>query len=148
MTENNATINQKEKKPKGKFTIIDLLMIIMIVGVALTITLPLKQAREHEAIVRNSVMELEKIMRANEFFRLNSGWDSYAMDLSQLRGFSPQYLRDLDTSIFTFTVTDTSIVATTNHLAQTEKGYWFDLRDKRFRVNDDSKDVIVDAWLP
>jgi len=133
---------------KNKFTVIDLLMVIMVVGVILTIILPLKQSRRHEAIVRNSLKEMEKIIHANEFFKLNSGWDSYAMDFSQLRGFSTEQLRTLNTSVFNFAVNDTAIVATTAQLGRTEKGYWFDLRDKRFRVNEDSKDVIVDAWLP
>ena len=147
MTDKNST-TKAEKKPHGKFSVIDLLMIIMIVGVALTIMLPLQQTRRHEAIVRNSLMEMEKIILANEYFRLNSGWETYAFDLSQLRDFSTQYMRDLDTSTFHFAVNDTAIVATTSQLGQTEKGYWYDLRDKRFRVFDDSKDVIVDAWLP
>ena len=133
---------------KNKFSIIDLLMVIMIVGVLLTIILPLRQSRKHETLVRESLKEIEKIIHANEYFKLNSGWDTYAMDISQLRGFSTEQMRTLNTTVFTFAVNDTSIVATTNKLGQTEKGYWFDLRDKRFRVQEDSKDVIVDAWLP
>ena len=148
MTDQNLAKTKEEKNLKNKFSVIDLLMIIMLVGVILTIVLPLQQAKRHEALVRSSLREMEKIIRANEYFRLNSGWETYAFDIGQLRDFSQQYMRDLDTSVFNFAVSDTAIVATTTQLGLTEKGYWFDLRDKRFRVNDDSRDVIVDAWLP
>jgi Tfp pilus assembly major pilin PilA len=145
MTDTNSPQGNKQK---GKFSIIDLLMMIMIVGVILTIILPLQQTRKHEAIVRASLIEMEKVIRANEYFKLYSGWDEYAMDITQLRDFSHRYLSDLDTSIFTFTVNDTSIIATTKHIGRYDASYWLDLRDGMIRVSDDSRDVIIPAWLP
>ena len=142
MSDTKSTVKNTETMQKSKFSIIDLLMIIMVVGVVLTIILPLQQTRRHEALVRSSLTEMEKIIRANEDFKLYSGWDTYAMDIGQLN------LRDLDTSALRFAITDTSVVAITTNLGGEEKGYWFDLRDKRFRVNEDSRDKIVDAWLP
>jgi len=142
MANKNKDMNNGVSAQKSVFSIIDLLMIIMIVGVVSTIVLPLQQTRKHETLVRASLKEMEKIILANEDFKLYSGWDTYAMDIGQLN------LRDLDTSVFRFAITDTSVVATTTMLGTREKGYWFDLRDKRFKVNEDSKDVIVDIWLP
>ena len=142
MTEKDLSGKAGDVKVRGKFSIVDLLMVIMIVGVILTIIMPLRQVRQHETIVRTSLKEIEKIIRANEDFKVNSGWDEYAMDLSQLN------VRDLDTSVFKFAVNDTSVVATTEALGVGVKSYWYDLRDKRFKVPEDSRDLIVPAWLP
>ena len=130
------------KKVSSKFSIIDLLMIIMVVGVILTIILPLRQARIHESLVRESMNEMYKVIRANDYFKQYSGWQTYAVHIDQL------VIDNLNTSVFTFAINDTSIIATTEQLGRTEKAYWFDLRDRRIKVREDSKDTIVDAWLP
>ena len=147
MTEKDTT----KVKSEFKLTLIDLMMIIMIVGLVLTVIIPLQQTRRHESLVRESLRDMIKIIEANEDFKLNSGWDDYAMDLGQLDG----YLRDLgksslniNTSIFAYTLSDTIIVATSEKLDHETKSYYYDMRDQRFRVSENSKDIIFDAWLP
>lgn len=142
MTDKVSVKVNSDTKQTGKFSLIDLLMIIMVVGVILTIVIPLNQTRKHESMVRNSLSDMARIIKANEEFKLNSGWDDYAMDISQLN------LRDLDMSVFKFAINDTAVVAVTEKLGTEEKSYYYDLRDKRFRVREDSKDIIIDAWLP
>jgi type II secretory pathway pseudopilin PulG len=127
---------------KGKFTIIDLVMLIMVVGVILTIIVPLQQMRKHEAIVKGSLPDMVRIISANEQYRLNDEFGEYAWDLSLLN------LRDIDTSVFTFTLTDTTVVAHTFQIGSDSTSYYYDLRDKRFRVPDDSSNLILNAWLP
>ncbi len=124
-----------------KFSLIDLLMIIMLVGVILTIIIPIQQSRKHEVMVKESFSEMQKIIKANEDLK-NSDWGEYAFDISMLN------ISDLDESMFKFTVNDTSIVAVTDKLSNEEKAYYYHLFDRRFRVRHDSKDIIFDAWLP
>lgn len=139
----SQNIKNKELTSSGtrKFSLIDMLMIIMLVGVILTIIIPIRQTRRHERIVKSSLADMARIIDANEEFKLNV-WGEYAMDISQLN------IRDLDESNFKFTVNDTAVVAVSNTLAAEEKAFYYDLRDKRFRVRQDSRDIIFDAWLP
>ncbi len=146
MTENNAVthFNEDELNPHGskKFTLIDLLMLIMIVGVILTFIIPLRQSRIHEQHVKASLPVIQTIINANEEFKAVDG--DYAFDISQLN------LKELNKpeDIFQYVLTDTAIVVSTTKLGIDTKSYYFDLRDKRFRVPKDSKDVIMPDWLP
>jgi len=164
MTEKVTPNETKIEKPKGKITLIDLLMIVMIVGVIATIVLPLQNTMNNEDIVRSSFPIMETIVNANNAFR-QSGWGINAKQFSDLDRFN---LRSFDNSVyrfditdslitatssslgtvFYFTITDSSIVATTNNLGRTTKGYFFDTRDNRLRVMENSQDTIIDSWLP
>jgi len=128
---------------KSKFSLIDLLMIIMVVGVIMTIMIPIQQTKKQEMMVRDSLQEMKKIIIANENWKANDDFNEYAWIIGQLN-------LKLDTSVFEYSLTDTTIVAIShkNTLAKEEKTYYFDLRDKKFRVTDDSEDVILRAWLP
>ena len=123
-----------------QFSLLDLMMIFMIVGVVLTIIIPLRQSKIHEQLVKSSLPEMARIITANDRFYQEWGWSAF--DLSELN------LRDIDTSVFSFALSDTAIVATTDRIGLSEKAYFFDLRDRRFRVREDSKEYIYDAWLP
>lgn len=146
MTENKPVAQESgdELNPHGvqKFSIIDLLMVIMIVGVLLTMYFPLKQTQKHEKFVRESIATMKTIINANEQFKATDG--DYAFDISQLN------LKEINKpeDTFQFTVSDTAIVASTKKLAVDEKLYYYDLRDKRFRVPKESKDIIIPDWLP
>jgi len=142
MTDTVSTKENNAEKPKGKFSLIDLLMIIMVVGVLATIVLPLQRTKSNEALVRGSLPDMIRIVQANDEFKRGDGFGDNAWDLDQLN------LRNIDMSVFHFAINDTSIVATTNRLGSLEKAYYFDTRDNRFRVREDSRDVIFDTWLP
>ena len=128
---------------KGRFSMIDLLMVIMVVGVLMTVMIPIQQTKKHEMMVRDSLNEMKKIIIANETWKANDDFNEYAWYIGQLD-------LKLDTSVFEYSLTDTTIVAIShkNTLAKEEKTYYFDLRDKKFRITDDSEDVILRAWLP
>ena len=164
MTEKVTPNETKIEKPKGKITLIDLLMIVMIVGVIATIVLPLQNTMNNEDIVRSSFPIMETIVNANNIFK-QSGYGVNAKLFSDLDRFN---LRSIDNTVyrfditdslitatssrlgtvFYFTINDSSIVATTNDLGRTTKGYFFDTRDNRLKVMENSQDVIIDTWLP
>jgi len=127
---------------KGKFSIIDLVMIIMVVGVIMTIVIPVQQTKSHETYVKNSLQDMARIINANEKFKLNDLFEEYAPSLNYLK------LEGLDQSIFTYTLTDTTVVATSSKLAKYDKSYYYDLREKKFRVSEDSEDIILAPWMP
>ena len=145
MTDTKPTEKSVEKKKevtklKGKFTIMDLLMVIMVVGIFFTLTLSVLQTKKYEAIVRESVDDIITILLAMENFRVTEGWDAFDIDQLNLRNFKSKD--------FVYTLTDTAVVATTNNLVAEEKTYFYDLREHRFRVSQNSRDIIEDSWLP
>ena len=135
-----AEKKQVKSKPRGKFTIMDLLMVIMVVGVFFTLTLSVQQTKRYEAIVRESVDDMITILNALERFKVEEGFEAH--DISQLN------LRNLKSQSFTYAMSDTAIVATSTTLVAVEKEFYYDLRDRRFRVNPESRDIIEVGWLP
>jgi deoxyadenosine/deoxycytidine kinase len=85
---------------------------------------------------------MARIINANESFKLNDDFEQYAHNLSSLN------LTNLDESIFTFSLTDTTVVATSTKLSTSEKSYYYDLREKKFRVSENSEDIILPTWMP
>ena len=138
--EKSAEKKKEGAKPRGKFTIMDLLMVIMVVGIFFTLTLSVQQTKKYEAIVRESVDDIITILHAMETFKVTEGWDAF--DIDQLN------LRNYKSKDFVYTLTDTAVVATTTNLVAEEKTYFYDLREHRFRVSPNSKDIIEDSWLP
>ena len=136
----NDKINENAGFSQPRITLLDLMMVFMIIGVILTLIIPLRQSKTHEQLVKDSLKQMEAIIVAYDHFFHNEGWQPF--DLSQLN------LRNIDTSVFSFALTDTAIVATTDQIGLSEKAYFFDLRDRRLRVREDSKEYIYDAWLP
>jgi competence protein ComGC len=138
MVEKNV---ETESVAKGDFSLIDLIMLIMVVGVIMIITIPLKQTKKNELQVRSSLIGMNKLIKANDLYRIDN-WDENAWEISHLG------IKDLDTSIFTFAIDDTCIVATSTKLAKNDKSYYYHTSDKRFRVQLGSEDIILNAWLP
>jgi len=139
-----TNINKGTKKFAliGKFGIMDLLMVIMVVGIFFTLTLSVLQTKEREKIVRESVEDMKMILIKMAEFEAEVGMTAW--DISQLN------IRDFKSKHFKYSITDpdTAVTAITNSLVAEEKMFYFDLREKRFRVRQDSKNIIEDNWLP
>ena len=131
---------ESTKVLRAKITLIDLMMIIMFVGIVLTLFIPLQQTKKQERIVKSSLKEMQRIVNSNEEYY--SIFNSYSTNFSYLN------LRDIDNTYFEYTLSDTAVVASTNKLGPTTKSYYYDLKMKKFKVYADSKDVIIDTWLP
>ena len=95
-------------KQKKKFSLIELLMIIMLVGIIITFTLPLKTAKENKAKLSEAIMNLQKIARIDVRFKNdpNGGDGDYAMIIDQL---NLQKIQDIKMNYFDYSVTDTTV---------------------------------------
>lgn len=146
MTENKpvAQYEDEELHPHGtkKFTLIDLLMVIMIVGVTLTFIIPLRQSRIHEKYIKGTLPVVAQIMKANEDFKAVDG--DYAFDISMLN------LKEINKpeDMFQYVLSDTAVVVYSKKMTLDSISYYYDLKDKRYRVPKESKNIIMPDWLP
>lgn len=139
MTENKpaSQINLDEINPDSikHFSLIDLLMVIMIVGLIALAIFPKMQDAKNEQIILDSINKMQLIINANEKLKAESG--DYAFDLGMLN------LKDqIKDDYFEFTLSDTAVVATSKKLSANEVSYYYMINDQRFKVKDDSKEVI------
>lgn len=139
MAENtqNSQINPDEISLSGNkhFSLIDLLMIIMVVGLIAMAIFPRMQDQKNEKIILNSLEKMQMIVAANEKMKVETG--DYAFDLSMLN------LGDtVKDEYFEFTLNDTAAVATSTKLSINEVSYYFMIKDQKYRVRPDSKEII------
>ncbi|HOE90532.1 MAG TPA: type II secretion system protein [Candidatus Cloacimonadota bacterium] len=135
-----SQVNPDEISVSGikNFSLIDLLMIIMIVGLVALAVFPKIQDSKNEKIIINSLTKMNLIIKANEQFKKEDG--DYAFDISQLN------LKDeLKDDFFEFTLNDTAIVATSNKLTLNPVTYYYLLNEQGFRIMPDSKKVIDES---
>ncbi len=142
MAENttNSQINPDEISVSGAkhFSLIDLLMIIMIVGLISLAIFPKMQDTKNEQIILNSLTKMQTIIAANEKMKQESG--DYAFDISMLN------LGDtLKDDYFEFTLNDTAVVATSKNLTVKEVSYYYMINDQKYRISPDSKKIIDDS---
>jgi len=136
-----VTNDTEVKTQKAKFSIIDLMMMIMVIGVICTILIPVQQSKKHQAYVHDSLKDMENIRIANERFKANNEWDEYSFNLNDLN------VR-VDQSIFNYALSDTAIVAETDKLAREPKSFYVDMKTGKYHVSEGSEDIIFKAWLP
>jgi len=126
---------------KTKFSIIDLMMMIMVIGVICTILIPVQQSRKHQTFVLNSLQDMANIRAANEIYKANDEWGDYSWNLNELNV-------KVDQSIFVYALSDTAIVAETNKLAREPKSFYLDMKTGKYHVAEGSEDIIFKAWMP
>ncbi len=139
MAENtqNSQINPDEISLSGNkhFSLIDLLMIIMVVGLIALAIFPRMQDSRNEKIILNSLEKMQMIINANEKMKAETG--DYAFELSMLN------LGDsIKDDFFEFTLNDTAAVAVSKKLSVNEVSYYFMFKDQKYRVRTDSKEII------
>jgi len=145
MTENNDTA-------KKKFSLVELLMIIMLVGIVFTITIPFQQSQKEHQMVKEAIRNLQIIAHENVKFFNNPENGYYAFDISML---------DLDQKIttlpqhskyyFEYSLTDSTVVATSNeNFGKEGIQIYYYLPSGPMSVADDglSREIVDPNWLP
>lgn len=167
----NSSIEQK-----SKFSLIELLMIIMIVGIVFTLIIPIRTDRINQEKVKEAIKNLQIIARADVAWKndVDGGDGSYMFEHTVVRyepatkdsmgniipaqegGEDLLYVANkLEKSgkffLFDYTITDSSIVATSNHTFGTDgvKIHYF-LPQGPFQAGKDTvtKNIVDANWLP
>ena len=143
-------------KQAKKFSLIELLMIIMLVGIVVTFIFPLRQMKIDRSRTQEAIEIVREIAKIDEDFKNNPdlGDGEYAFDFSQLN-YKP------DNAYFTFRVADVDmegrsitggfIVATTTEEFGHEGiqiKYMLPSGPWSIEAPDKAKDVIHRNWLP
>jgi len=144
-----AEIN--EISVEKKFSLVELLMIIMFVGIAFTIIVPLNISNKNHANMDEAIYNLQLIAQKNVEFYNNPDNGYYAFDVSML-DIKPGEMKKTDGKhIFEYSLTDSTVIATTNEKFGTKgakivyylpKGPWALGNDKI------STTIFDPAWLP
>ena len=134
-----------------RFSLVELLMIIMLVGIIFTIVVPLSiQKKNHEKIAE-SIYNLQLIAQKNVDFYNNPENGYYAAFMDMLNIDENLYRKTDDQFIFDYSLTDSTVVATTNENYGIEgaqviyylpKGPWALGKDKV------SESIFDSVWLP
>ncbi|MCD4651820.1 MAG: type II secretion system GspH family protein [Candidatus Cloacimonetes bacterium] len=106
-----------------KFSLIELLMIIMVVGIIFTLIIPISRDNKRRGLLEEAMHNVQVIKYHNELFKNNPdlGDGDYAGDIEQLNlNFISEYIEPV---YFTYSLTDTTIVAEiTDAFAKTQSG--------------------------
>ncbi len=135
-----------EIKKEAKFSLIELLMIIMLVGIVITFIVPMRTAKRHKEMTKEAVYNIQVIRQANIKFRddENLGDGDFAFDISQLN-------LNLDAQFFEYSVNDTIIMATTTEKYGRPGGeIHYYLPNGPWQLKDDeiTKQLVDNSWLP
>ncbi len=158
MTDN--TIVEK----KGKFSLIELLMIIMLVGIIFTLTIPLRNDRVNQKKMKEAIYNIQVIARADVDFKNDPANGYYIFEHSVVKfnedgTYSGEDLLNITENLkktedffyFDYSVTDSTVVASSNKNFGKEgaKLYYY-LPSGPWGVGEDkiSKSVLDPNWLP
>jgi hypothetical protein len=158
MAENTAI------EKKGKFSLIELLMIIMIVGIVFTLIIPLRNDRIIQEKIKEAVMNIQIIARADIAFKedpangyyifehnvltMDTGDGNTGDDLLNVQGDLEKFA---DVFYFDYSVTDSTVMATTNaNFGKEDAVIFYYLPNGPWNVGNDkvSKDIFDPNWLP
>ncbi|MDP8242260.1 MAG: hypothetical protein RAP70_06220 [Candidatus Celaenobacter antarcticus] len=132
-----------QQNPAKKATLIEVLMVILIVGIIVILVFPsIGEKRNKDRMNLEVFPTFETILQANEDFNKDQGY--YAFDITMLN------LTDEleDKLYFEFSLTDTTVIATTTPKfgkAGAKIVYNF---DKNYWTVEGTEDVIDKSWLP
>lgn len=144
-----AEIN--EISVEKKFSLVELLMIIMVVGIAFTIIVPLSMSNKNHQKIDEAIYNLQLIAQKDVEFYNNPENGYYAFDVSMLNIEDSQFKKTNGDFIFDYTLTDSTAVATTNEKFGTKgakisyylpRGPWA-LGDDKVTTS-----TFDNAWLP
>jgi len=143
-----AENTQIEKK--GKFSLIELLMIIMLVGIIFTLIIPLRTDKQNHGKMREAIKNIQILARADVKFKNDPENGYYAFDVSMLN--VDKKMEKLGTDFFfDYSLTDSTVVATTNeNFGKKGAMIYYYLPQGPWGVGDDkiSKSIIDPNWLP
>jgi Tfp pilus assembly protein PilE len=144
-----AEIN--EISVEKKFSLVELLMIIMVVGIAFTIIVPLTISKRNHEKMKEAVYNLQLIAQKNVEFYNDPDNGYYAFDVSMLNIPEESFKKTEGEFLFEYSLTDSTVVATTNENFGVEdariiyylpRGPWALGEDKV------SESTFDPAWLP
>lgn len=136
-----------------KFSLVELLMIIMVVGIIFTLYIPLREDRINQEKMKEAIRNIQIVAHENvKFYQDPDRGDGfYAFDIAMLDlGDRLQPMFD-DEFLFEYSVTDSTVVATTNENFNTKGAViYYYLPNGPWHVADDrtSREVFNPAWLP
>lgn len=145
--------NDEEKiEAKKKFSLIELLMIIMLVGIVFTLIIPLRNDKIFREKIKEAIYNQQLLAEADRGFYNNPDNQYYAFDLGMVKEYMNEPLKKIaDDFMFDYTLTDTTVVATTNeHFGKVGAQIFYYLPNGPFQVAKDklSRDTIDPNWLP
>lgn len=132
-----------QQNPAKQATLIEVLMVILIVGIIVILVFPaIGEKRNKDRMNLEVFPTFDVILQANEQFNDEQGY--YAFDITMLN------LTDVleDKQFFEFSLTDTTVIATTTNKfgkAGAQIVYNF---DKDYWAVAGTEDVIEESWLP
>ena len=155
--------NTKIEKTK-KFSLIELIMIIMLVGIVFTLIIPLRADKINHGKLKEAVYNIQVIARADVVFKTdpNNGYYIFEHTVVKLDDEGKYTGEDLlyvvddlektnDEFLFDYSVTDSTVVGTTNNNFGKEGAsiYYFLPNGPWGVSNDKLSDSIFDPnWLP
>lgn len=131
-------------KLEKKFSLIDLLMIVMLVGIVFSFVIPLREDSRNNEMVREAIRDMRIIIQANAEFREEN--DYWAFDLGMLNIDHKLYQ-----NYFNYTLSDTTITAiSTENFARSGARFHYFLPNGPWIVDDDrdTRQIIDPNWLP
>jgi competence protein ComGC len=137
-------------KKQSKFSLIELLMLIMIVGIVFTLIIPLRSDRINKSKLSEGIKNVQIIARENVKFYEQPENGYYAFDLSMLDLKGKLEKTDGD-FLFDYSLTDSTVVATTNdNFGQAGAEFFYYLPRGPFQLSEDSvsKETFDQNWLP
>lgn len=135
---------------KGKFSLIELLMIIMLVGIIFTLIVPLRTDKINHGKIKEAIKNIQIIARADVAFKEDPENGYYAFDVSMLN-INDKLEKTNDEFIFDYSLTDSTVVATTNmNFGKEGAVIYYYLPNGPWNVGDDkiSKSILDSNWLP
>lgn len=131
---------------KKQFSLIELLMILMMVGIIFTLIIPIREDRRNHERVREAIREMRIITAANIDFKNDPANGYFAFDLGQL---NIDHL--LEENYFNYALSDTTVIAVSNENFSVKGAeIYFYLPSGPWMAKDDdlTRSVINPNWLP
>ena len=149
---------------KGKFSLIELLMIIMLVGIIFTLIIPLRNDRLNQKKMKEAIYNIQVIARADVAFKNDPANGYYIFEhtvvkLDEDGTYSGEDLLNIIDDLqqtqnffyFDYSVTDSTVVASTNkNFGKEGAKLFYYLPSGPWGVGEDriSKSVLDPNWLP
>jgi competence protein ComGC len=134
-----------------KFSLVELLMIIMVVGIIFTIIVPLSMSNKNHQKIDEAIYNLQLIAQKNVEFYNNPENGYYAFDVSMLNIEDNKFRKTEGEFVFDYTLTDSTVVATTNEKFGTKGAkiaYYLPRGPWALGVDKVTTSTFDNAWLP
>jgi hypothetical protein len=141
----NVPYVESNVRTKTKFSLLELTMILMIVGIIFVFWLPMQADKKMQKKVAVAIEEINKIATEDNAFKASTTF--YFDDIKQMDAY-----KNLDQRYFTYALTDSAVVVATStqEFGIKDAKIIFRLPTGPFEVgNDDTSKKYIDPyWLP